>query len=1051
MLDELKGDFSHPKLEEEIIEHWKKHGIFKKVQDSRAGRPEYIFYEGPPTANGRPGVHHIISRTLKDFVCRYKTMRGYHVERKAGWDTHGLPVEIEVEKKLNLKNKSEVEAYGIDRFNKACRESVFTYKKEWDELTERIGYWLDLENPYLTCENDYIESVWHILAKFFDDGLLYKGHKILPYCPRCETGLSSHEVAQGYKEVSDPSIFIKVRLKGQAGVYFLVWTTTPWTLISNVALAVHPQADYIRVKFGEDELILAEALANRVLNDEFEILQRYKGSELELWEYEPLFPYYKDGLDKAYFVTEADFVTLEDGSGIVHIAPAFGADDYNVGQKYGLPVLQAVETNGEFKAEVTDYAGMFIKDADPLITKNLKERGLLFKKEKYVHNYPHCWRCKSPLVYYARESWYIRTSQFKDKLLENNRTINWVPPEIGSGRFGEWLENNVDWALSREHYWGTPLPVWIGEKTGKQIAVKSVAELKEKGENVPDDIDLHKPHVDNIRIWNDEDQEWMYRTPEVIDVWFDSGAMPFAQYHYPFEHSENWDKYFPADFISEAVDQTRGWFYSLVAISTLYAGVAPFKNIIVCGHILDVEGKKMSKSLGNAADPWEILAEYGADALRWYLVTINNPWLPIRFDTEALAEVNRKVLGTLKNTYTFFAIYANIDKLEQRAKEDGKTLGDFLDSKAGEHTEIDRWVISRLNSLIKEVGELLEKYNLTAANRKIGEFIVDELSNWYVRRSRRRFWAGADDPDKFRAFATLHECLLKVSRLIAPIMPFFSEKIYIELSGDGVESVHIEDYPAADESLIEPELEKKMASAITIVSLARTARTRSRLKIRQPLSEMIVVLPSEVRPESLYNITGVISEEINIKRIRFSSDDSEIISLKAKPNFKLLGPKLGKKIGMAKSAIEKLEDDVLREFMTTEKLVLKLDDEQFILTGEELEIERVSKENYAVESDDGFSVAVSTLLDNGLIQEGYAREVVNKIQNMRKSADFQVTDRIRVSVKSTAEVKTALDNFGDYVKGETLADELLSGDIDGEVRQEWDINGQPATITIART
>jgi isoleucyl-tRNA synthetase len=1051
MLDELKGDFSHPKLEEEIIEYWKKHGIFKKVQDSRAGKSEYIFFEGPPTANGRPGVHHTISRTLKDFVCRYKTMRGYHVARKAGWDTHGLPVEIEVEKRLNLEKKSDVEAYGIDKFNKVCRESVFTYKKDWEQLTERIGYWLDLENPYITCENYYIESVWHILAKLFNDDLLYKGHKILPYCPRCETGLSSHEVAQGYKEVSDPSIFIKAKVKGKENVYFLVWTTTPWTLISNVALAVHPKADYIRVKLGEDELILAEALANQVLKDEFEILERLKGRDLELWEYEPIFPYYKDKLKKAYIVTNADFVTLEDGSGIVHIAPAFGADDYNVGQKYGLPVLQAVEPNGELKEEVTDYAGMFIKDADPLIIKNLKERGLLFKKEKYVHNYPHCWRCKSPLVYYARESWYIGTSRFKDKLLENNQTINWVPPEIGFGRFGEWLENNVDWALSRERYWGTPLPVWIGEKTGKQIAIGSVAELKKKGENVPEDIDLHKPYVDEIRIWNEEDREWMYRTPEVIDAWFDSGAMPFAQHHYPFENTENWDKYFPADFISEGVDQTRGWFYSLVAISSLYAGVAPFKNIIVCGHILDIEGKKMSKSLGNAVDPWEILAEHGADALRWYLVTINNPWLPIRFDTEALAELSRKVLGTLKNTYTFFAIYANIDKLHQRANEENKNLADFLESKAGDHTEIDRWVISRLNSLVKEVGEHLEKYNLTAANRKIGEFIVDELSNWYVRRSRRRFWAGADDPDKFRAFATLHECLLKISRLIAPIMPFFSEKIYIELSGDGVESVHMEDYPAADESLIEPELEQKMASAITIVSLARTARTKSRLKIRQPLSEMIVVLPSDVRPDSLYNITGVISEEVNIKRIRFSADDSEIISLKAKPNFKLLGPKLGKKIGMAKSAIEKLDDDVLREYTSTEKLVLKLDDEQFTLSGDEIEIERVSKENYAVESDDGYSVAVSTLLDEGLIQEGYAREVVNKIQNMRKSADFQVTDRIRVSVKSTGDVKSALDNFGDYVKGETLADELLSGDIEGEVQQEWDINGQPATITIART
>lgn len=1050
MFDELKGDFSHPKLEEEIIELWKKNQIFHKVLKSREGKPEFIFYEGPPTANGRPGVHHILGRTLKDFACRYKTMQGYHVERKAGWDTHGLPVEIEVEKQLKLEHKSDVEAYGIDKFNKACRESVFTYKKEWDELTERIGYWLDLEHAYITCENYYIESVWKILATFFDQDLLYKGHKILPYCPRCETGLSSHEVAQGYKEVSDPSIFIKMKVKGKDNLYFLVWTTTPWTLISNVALAVQPEADYIRVKYDDQELILAEALAGKLLKDEFEILEKYKGSDLEKWEYEPLFPYYKDQVENAYFVTIADFVTLEDGSGIVHMAPAFGADDYSVGQKYGLPVLQAVETNGTFKEEVTDYAGMFIKDADPLITKNLKQRGLLFKKEMYTHNYPHCWRCKSPLIYYARESWYLRTTQFKDKLIANNRSINWVPPEIGEGRFGEWLENNVDWALSRERYWGTPLPVWIGEKTGKMLAIGSIEELKEKGEKVPDDIDLHKPYVDDIRIWNEEGKEWMYRTPEVIDVWFDSGAMPFAQHHYPFEHTEDWDKLFPADFIAEAVDQTRGWFYSLVAISTLYAGVAPFKNIIVNGHILDKEGKKMSKSLGNVVSPWDIFKKYGSDALRWYLVTINHPWFPIRFDEEALGEVHRKVLGTLRNTYTFFAIYANIDKLDDSARKESKPLGEFLESKAGEYSEVDRWVISRLNSLIEEVTDYLEAYNLTTACRRVGDFVVDELSNWYVRRSRRRFWAKGDDPDKFRAFATLHECLLAVSKLLAPIMPFFSEKIYIELAGNGVESVHMETFPVSDESMIVPELERKMASVISIVSLARTARTRSRLKIRQPLSEMIVVLPRGVESKSLDNLLGVIREEINIKDVHFSSDDSAIIELKAKPNFKLLGPKLGKKIGLAKATIENLGDDVLREFVSTGKLHLNLEGEEYTLSGEELEIERAEKSNFAVESDNGYSVAISTQLSDELIKEGYARELVNKIQNMRKTADFQVTDRIRVAIKSTDEVMKALDSFGDYVKAETLANEISSNDIDGEASQEWDINGQPATITVSR-
>jgi len=1050
MLDELKNDFSHPKLEQDLIKSWNENDIFNKVLKHREGQPEYIFFEGPPTANGRPGVHHIITRTLKDFACRYKTMRGFHVERKAGWDTHGLPVEIEVEKKLGLKEKSEVEKYGIDKFNKECRESVFTYKKEWDEITERIGYWLDLENPYVTCENYYIESVWNILAKFFNDDLLYKGHKILPYCPRCETGLSSHEVAQGYKEVADPSVFVKVKVKDKDNLFFLVWTTTPWTLISNVGLCVHPEADYIRVMYKDQELILAEALAEKLLGEEFAVLEKYKGKDLEHWKYEPLFDYYIDQVENGYFVTNADFVTLEDGSGIVHMAPAFGADDYSIGQKYKLSFVQAVKSNGTFEDTVTDFAGMFIKDADPLINRNLKERGLMHKIEQYIHNYPHCWRCKAPLVYYARKSWYIRTTQFKDQLLKNNKTINWCPPEIGSGRFGEWLENNVDWALSRERYWGTPLPIWIGEKSGQMLAIGSIEELKAKGENVPDDIDLHKPYVDDVRIWNEVEQEWMYRTPEVIDVWFDSGAMPFAQHHYPFENKENWDKLFPADFISEAVDQTRGWFYSLVAISTLYAGVAPFKNIIVCGHLLDKEGKKMSKSVGNVVSPWEVIDKYGADALRWYLVTINNPWLPIRFDIDALAESQRKMLGTLRNTYTFFAIYSNIDKLDERAKGAKLSFHDFLENMSGDQTEIDRWIISRLNSLTKTVGEYLDDYNLTMANRRIGEFVVDELSNWYVRRSRRRFWAKGDDPDKFRAFVTLNDCLIQVAKLIAPIMPFFAEKIYTELSSSGAESIHMEDFPNAEESLIDTELEIKMNAAITIVSLARTARTKSRLKTRQPLAEMTVVLPAEVQQSAISELVNVITEEINIKTVNFSETDDGLVTLTAKPNFKLLGPKLGKKIKSAKAAIMQIPDNTLRDFMKSGELQLEIDGEQFTLNSEELEIEALDKENYAVESDNGFTVAISTLLNDDLRCEGYARELVNKIQNMRKSADFMVTDRINISLESSDVVQQAASSFGKYIKAETLADEIAFNKNEGELTQEWDLNGQPATISVSR-
>jgi len=1050
MLDELKNDFSHPRLEEEIISFWKEKNIFRKVQQAREGKPEFIFYEGPPTANGHPGTHHILARTLKDFACRYKTMRGYHVERKAGWDTHGLPVEIEVEKKLGLEKKSDIEAFGIARFNQECRKSVFTYKKEWDQITERIGYWLDLENPYITCENYYIESVWHILAKFHREGLLYQGYKILPFCPRCETGLSSHEVAQGYQDVSDPSIFIKVKVKGHENLFFLVWTTTPWTLISNVALCVQPEAEYVRVKYEGQELILAEALANKILKDQFEILEKYKGRDLERWEYEPLFDYYAADLKDVYYVTLGEFVTLEDGTGIVHMAPAFGADDYGIGMKYGLPVLQAVKPNGVFEEQAGEFAGMFIKDADPLIINNLKQRGLLFRKEQYEHSYPFCWRCDSPLIYYARKSWYIRTTQFKDQLLAVNRSINWHPPEIGSGRFGEWLENNVDWALSRERYWGTPLPIWIGEKTGKAIAIGSIAELREKGENVPENLDLHRPFMDEIRIWNEVDQEWMYRTPEVIDTWFDSGAMPFAQYHYPFEHTADWERRFPADFISEGVDQTRGWFYSLVAISTLFAGVTPFKNIIVCGFVLDKEGKKMSKHVGNVVDPWEVINEYGSDALRWYLLTVNQPWLPIRFDHEAVAEGQRRMLGTLRNTYTFFALYANIDKFQERAEQAGLSLGAFLEALAGEPSEIDRWIISRLNTLIKTAGQLIDDYDWTSACRRIAEFTVDELSNWYVRRCRRRFWESGDHPDKLRAFATLHKCLLEIAKLIAPIMPFFAEKLYLELARCGTESVHLESFPEYDQDLILPDLENKMAAAISIVSLARSARTRSRLKVRQPLGEMTVVLPGNVKPQELADLTGVIAEEINIKQISYAQDDSEIITLRAKPNFKLLGPKLGKKIKTAKELIERLDNATLRRYQATGQLTLTIEGEHFTLNGDELEIEQVEKEHCAVESADGFLVAISTELTENLIMEGFARELVNKIQNMRKTADFKVTDRIKVSIKSTAEIAQALNLFAEYIKSETLAEKISQGDDSGELKQDWDINGQPATIAVSR-
>jgi len=1054
MFDELRKDFAFTELEKSVLEFWKQKDIFHRSHALRADSPQFVFYEGPPTANGMPGIHHVISRTVKDVVCRYKQMRGYRVDRKAGWDTHGLPVEIEVEKALKLETKADVEKYGIAEFNKACKASVFKYLKAWDELTLRMGYWLDLDKAYITCDNYYIESVWNILSDFFKRDLIYQGHKILPYCPRCETGLSSHEVAQGYKEVKDPSIFVKVKAADEDGLYYLVWTTTPWTLISNVALAVKPDADYIRVRHDGQQLILAESLANRILGDDFEVLGRMKGSDLEHKPYEPLFDFYKDSIENAYFITNADFVTMEDGTGIVHMAPAFGADDYSVGQKYGLPVLQAVEPNGTFKKEVTDWAGMFIKDADPDIIKNLKERKILFRKEKYAHNYPFCWRCDTPLVYYARKSWYIRTSDFKDELLKSNSRINWYPPEIGEGRFGEWLENNVDWALSRERYWGTPLPIWICDTCGQMTSIGSLKELQEKaGSSVPDDLDLHRPYVDDITFPCECGKGTMKRTPEVIDCWFDSGAMPFAQFHYPFENSEGFDKLFPADFISEATDQTRGWFYSLTAIATLFKQSPAFKNVIVIGFILDKDGHKMSKSKGNVVNPFEVMDESGADSLRWYLLGASQPWLPIRFDHDALKEMERKYLHTLKNTYSFFALYSNLDGVSERGGDASRTVMSYLDEKAGAKQEIDLWILSALNSLVKNVTEKMDAYDLTPATRMISEFVVDDLSNWYVRRCRRRFWAAADDADKYRAYVTLYECLLTVSKLSAPFTPFFSEFIYGELRGkfdpDAPESVHMEEYPSVNESAIDEGLELRMGAGQKIVNLARAARTRVNLKIRQPLSVLKIVLPKELKSSDLETLTPIIAEELNVKEVQFTNDPGEVTSLSATPNFKLLGPKLGKKIGLAKQKIQDLPDEELRSFNRSGSMTLELDGDTYSLTSEEVEIVSVDREGYAAESDYGYTVAISTELTDDLLAEGYARELVNKIQNMRKASGFDVTDRINVDLSSSEQVISSADEFAEYIKSETLADNLRFKDNvpDG---QDWNINGEKAVIQVTR-
>ncbi len=1048
--DELKNNKSFAQLELEVLKYWEEADTFHAGVRLRRDAPRFSFYEGPPTANGRPGIHHVITRAIKDAVCRYKQMRGFLVERKAGWDTHGLPVELEVEKALGLKSKGDIEKYGIAEFNKMCRESVFKYVGDWNAITRRIGYWLDLDKPYITCENYYIESVWWILAQFFNRGLMYKGHKILPYCPRCGTGLSSHEVAQGYEDVKDPSIFVRAELVDEPGTKFLVWTTTPWTLISNVALAVSPDADYVKVKHGDESLILAEALLEKVFaGHEVEVLERFKGATLELKKYKPFFSYFVGQYESIYFVTLADFVTLTDGTGIVHMAPAFGADDYSAGVKYGLPVIQAVLPDGTFPPEVTDYAGKFIKDADPIIIKDLDKRGILYKKEVYEHSYPFCWRCKSPLIYYARKSWYIKTSENKDRLLARNAEINWVPSEIGTGRMGEWLSNNVDWALSRERYWGTPLNLWVCQSCDQVTAIDSITMLKKKAKNPPAEIDLHKPHVDELDIRCDCGGR-MLREPEVIDVWFDSGAMPYAQFHYPFENKEHFEENFPADFISEATDQTRGWFYSLLAIGTLLFDQPAYRNVAVIGFILDKKGKKMSKSLKNTVDPFAVVDEYGADALRWYLLTVSQPHQVTRFDVDAIGETPRQFLDTLKNTYAFFAIYANIDALKDRAaKETGGDVGKLLEKLAGPSLEIDRWLSSRLETLKKLVTESMDAYDLTRACRAIDAFVIDELSNWYVRRCRRRFWASGDTPDKFRAYFELYTALVDVCLLAAPTIPFLSERLFRELTG--ATSVHHELFPSVDEKLIDPQLEERMTAAIKLVSLGRSARNSVQIKVRQPLAEMKVKLAPGIEESNVAPLLDVIAEEINVKKVSFMEDTTQVAEYTVLPNFKALGPKVGGAMKSVQEALTKLPETELKRFLALRELKLTVDGRVLELTGDEIQVRLTGKNNFAVAADGGFTVALTTEITDELRDEGFARELVNKIQAMRKAADLAVTDRIILwSGSQNNDLKRVWTEKADYIRNETVASGFNQAHRpDRFFVENWDINGISTPLGIA--
>ncbi len=1042
---------NYPQIEEKILNFWKENNIFDKSVTTRSDEKPYTFYEGPPTANGKPGIHHVMARTLKDLVCRYKTLRGYQVHRKAGWDTHGLPVEIEVEKTLGIKHKSEIKDFGVEKYNAFCRESVFKYKDLWEKMTERMGYWIDLDTAYVTCTNEYIESVWWALKQLYDKGLIYKDYKIVPQCPQSETVLSSHELALGYKETKDPSVFVMMKITNSSIIelndsYFLVWTTTPWTLISNVALAVGEDVDYVKIKTDDRFLVLAKALLS-VIQNEYEIIAQFKGKELSGTEYEPLFNYITVD-KKGFYVITGDFVSTEDGSGIVHIAPAFGADDYEMLKKYDLPMLQPVTRGGLFTNEITDFAGQFVKDADENIIKKLKVEGKLYKKETILHTYPFSWRYDNvPVIYYARESWFIRTTKIADKMVELNKQINWYPPEVGTGRFGNWLEENKDWALSRDRFWATPLPIWLNED-GDMIAIGSIEELKNgfvenDGKRIKvselDSIDLHKPFVDEILF--EKDGKIYRRTPELIDVWFDSGAMPFAQFHYPFENKEWFENNFPADFICEGIDQTRGWFYTLHAISTMLFEKPAYKNLIVNELILDKKGQKMSKSKGNTVDPFELFDKYGADTTRWYLVTTSPPWKPTLFDEEGLIEVQRKFFGTLINTYSFFALYANIDKFNFSEK--------LIPYK--ERPEIDRWIISKLNSVVKEYTLLMDNYDVTKAARLISSFTIDELSNWYVRRNRRRFWKSEINANKIAAYQTLYECLITVAKLTSPFAPFISEEIYLNLNSftkkEEYESVHLSELPVP--SYFDIQLEDKMDIAQKVVSLTRTIRAKSNLKVRQPLKKVIVVVEKS-KQDALEQMKDVVLDEVNIKAMEILKDDAGIVNKSAKPNFKVIGPKYGKKVNEAAKSIRAFGKEEIKKLELNEPISIMLDNEATTIILEDVEIVSTEIVGWLVESEEGVTVAVDTELTDDLINEGLAREFVNRVQNMRKDAGFEVTDRIKIYYIADDRFSSSIELFKQYIATETLADFVGNNGTNVGFSQVFEIGNYNCSINIEK-
>ncbi len=1037
MYDKVTTNLDFVEREKEILSFWKENKIFEKSIELREGAPRFTFFDGPPTANGKPHIGHIITRVVKDIIPRYKTMKGYQVLRKAGWDTHGLPVELEIEKQLGISGKPQIENYGVEPFIKKCKESVFKYETEWREMSDRVGFWADMDNPYVTYHNDYIESVWWALKKIWDNGLLYKGHKIVPYCPRCGTALSSHEVAQGYKDVKEVSAIAKFRVKGKDDEYFLAWTTTPWTLPSNVALCVNAAEDYVKAKCGDEVFILADALCSSIFSDnEFEIIETFKGSSLEYMEYEPLFDFVSPE-KKAFFVTCDSYVTLTDGTGIVHIAPAFGEDDAKVGKNYDLPFVQLVDEQGKFVDSVAPWKGMFVKDADKLVIENLKQSGKLFAALPFEHSYPFCWRCDTPLLYYARDTWFIKMTEVRDRLVANNETVNWIPDNIKHGRFGNFLENVIDWGLSRERYWGTPLPIWECE-CGYKHAIGSIEELKSMSDDCPADIELHKPYIDNVFLNCPECGKKMKRVSEVIDCWFDSGSMPFAQLHYPFENKDEFEKSFPADFISEAIDQTRGWFYTLMAISTLLFDKAPYENVVVLGHVQDKDGQKMSKHKGNVVNPWDILNKQGADAVRWYFYTNSAPWLPSRFSEDAVNEGQRKFMGTFWNTYAFFVLYANIDNFNPN---DYKLEYDKL-------SPMDKWILSKLNSLIRYVDNCLENYRLTESSRAMSDF-TDELSNWYVRRSRERFW-GKDMPqDKINAYMTLYTVLTEFTKLSAPFIPFMAENIYrnlvINVSQNEPESVHLCDFPQYHEEFADSELEENMKLVLSMVVAGRAARNTSGIKNRQPIGRMFVKAEKQL-PEMYCSI---VTEELNVKTLEFTDDVSQFTSYNFKPQLRTLGKKYGKLVPKIGEYLKNSDGaELMKELRENSAIKFTVDGESIELAEADLLIENSQAEGFAAESDKNVTVVLDTALSEELIEEGFVRELISKIQTMRKDADFEVLDRIRAFHSGNDKIAEIFEKNKDAIKADVLADEIISGT--GGFSKEWNINGEKVTLSVEK-